>query len=47
MKVSKSFSLDLEVVQELYKRGLDSEWVNKKLREWLGLDSGEQHAHTE
>ena len=38
MKVSKSFSLDLEVVEELAKRRLGSEWVNELLRRELGLE---------
>lgn len=38
MKVSKSFSLDIEVVQEMNKRHLGSEWLNSLLRRELNLD---------
>ena len=41
MKVSKSFSLDLEVVEELAKRRLGSEWVNELLRRELGLEEAD------
>ena len=37
MKVSKSFSIDLEVISEMEKRGLGSDFVNNVLREALGL----------
>ena len=37
MKVSKTFSIDAEIVVEMEKKGLGSEWVNKILRKELGL----------
>ena len=40
-KVSKTFSLDVEVIAEMDKRGYGSEWVNKILRKALGLQGGE------
>jgi len=36
-KVSKTFSLDVEIVAEMDKRGYGSDWVNDVLRKALGL----------
>ena len=38
MKTTKTFSIDIEVLVELDKRKLGSEFVNRVLREALGFD---------
>lgn len=41
MKVTKSFSIDLEVALAMEKRKLGSEWVNRVLRKALLEEDGD------